>query len=341
MHKSVLKPTQLIAAQAISLLFLMGCSSANNTDPTTGTDPMVQSTTLVTFNIEVPAYQSDELQVLLSWGDKNLQAKWIGDEFWEASDDFPTDTARLLTVTFYDANGDIPLASVEQAFRTGTKTRILLFSETRGFRHNSIADALKALDELSTAEGIRVDQASDSAGVFTETSLAQYDAVVWALTSGDVLDTDEQTAFEAYIRAGGGYVGIHAASDTEYDWPWYGALVGAYFDRHPAVQAATQFVENASHPSTKHLNTTWTRTDEWYDFRSNPRSQVNVLLRLDESSYTGGGMGDDHPSAWYHNYDGGRSWYTGGGHTSASYAEEDFRRHLLGGIRYATGLDAP
>jgi len=134
-------------------------------------------------------------------------------------------------------------------------------------------------------------------------------------------------------------MGIHAASDTEYEWPWYGALVGAYFDRHPSIQEATQNVEIGSHVSTAHLGSTWMRTDEWYDYRSNPRAQVNVLLSLDESSYSGGGMGSDHPSAWYHDYDGGRSWYTGGGHTASSYAEPDFRAHLLGGLRYAIGSD--
>jgi len=117
------------------------------------------------------------------------------------------------------------------------------------------------------------------------------------LTSGDVLNADEQAAFERYIRSGRGYVGVHAASDTEYDWPWYGELVGAYFSRHPAIQPATQVVENGSHISTAHLGSTWTRTDEWYDFQSNPRERVNVLLSLDESSYTGAEMGPGTPAA--------------------------------------------
>ena len=217
--------------------------------------------------------------------------------------------------------------------------RILLFSETRGFRHGSIPDALSALGDIATSAGMEVDLAGDSEGVFTDSNLAGYDAVVWVMTTGDVLDNDEQAAFEHYIRSGGGYAGIHSASDTEYDWSWYGDLVGAYFDRHPNVQAAQQTVEDQSHPSTEHLGSTWTRTDEWYDFQSNPRSNVNVLLTLDEDSYSGGGMGDDHPIAWYHNFDGGRSWYTGGGHTVSSYGEDDFRAHLLGGIRYAAGID--
>ena len=217
--------------------------------------------------------------------------------------------------------------------------RVLLFSETQGFDHDSIPDALSALEDLAASAGMQTDRASDSSGVFTDANLANYDAVVWVMTTGDVLNDDEQAAFEHFIRSGGGYAGIHAASDTEYDWPWYGDLVGAYFDRHPAVQSARQDVEDDSHPSTSHLGASWTRTDEWYDYRTNPRGSVNVLLTLDESSYSGGGMGDDHPSAWYHDFDGGRSWYTGGGHTRASYSESDFLEHLLGGLIYVVGRE--
>ncbi|ASJ76705.1 ThuA domain-containing protein [Granulosicoccus antarcticus] len=341
------------------------------------TDPLVQNSTRVDFDITVPAYASDALQVRVIWGDRDMTAQWVGDEIWSASDEFPTNTENRLTVTFYDQNGEITLGSFEADFTTGTNAsesfqinadqfdtdqwdndndgvsnidelvagtytsgapRVLLFSETRDFRHSSIEDAVLALQELGSSADIETDLAADSAGLFTETNLANYDAVVWVLTSGDVLDADEQTAFENYIRSGGGFAGIHAASDTEYDWPWYGALVGAYFERHPLVQSASQNVEDGSHPSTAHLGSTWTRTDEWYDYRSNPRAQVNVLLTLDEDSYSGGEMGDDHPSAWYHDYDGGRSWYTGGGHTDTSYSEPDFRAHLLGGLRYAAGV---
>ncbi|MBX2824764.1 MAG: ThuA domain-containing protein [Gammaproteobacteria bacterium] len=296
---------------------------------------------------------------------------------WTTSDVFPADTAHLLTITFSDGNGAITLADFSQTFQTGsndleiftvtaeqfnsdrwdndndgvsnideltngtnplTSPRVLLFSETQGFRHDSIENALLALEELAESNGMQTTRAADSDAVFTDAVLASYDAVVWVLTSGDVLNSEEQAAFERYIRSGGGYAGIHAASDTEYDWPWYGGLVGAYFERHPEIQSAIQIVENGSHASTTHLGVTWTRTDEWYDFRTNPRANVNVLLSLNEDTYNGGGMGADHPSAWFHDYDGGRSWYTAGGHTSSSYAEADFRAHLLGGIQYAVGF---
>lgn len=341
-------------------------------------DPLVQNSTVVNFDITVPSYVSDALQVRVAWGGRDIAAQWVGDEFWSVADDFPTNTEHPLVVTFYDGNGAITLGNFERNFRTGTNsaeslvitadqfdtdrwdsnsdgvsnineliagmqvaesTRVLLFSETRDFRHSSTEIALAALEELAASINIQTNHTDDSFDVFTDANLANYDAVIWVMTSGNVLDADEQAAFERFIRSGGGYAGIHAASFTEYEWPWYGALVGAYFASHPVIQQAVQDVEDGSHSSTAHLGATWTRTDEWYDYRTNPRAQVNVLLSLDEDSYSGSAMGSDHPSAWYHEYDGGRSWYTGGGHTDASYSEPDFRNHLLGGLRYAAGLD--
>jgi type 1 glutamine amidotransferase len=178
--------------------------------------------------------------------------------------------------------------------------------------------------------------AVENSAAFNDANLAQYQAVVFLLTTGDVLDNAQQAAFERYIRRGNGFVGVHAASDTEYDWPWYGGLVGAYFHSHPDIQTATVRLEDRTHPSTAGLPQDWVRVDEWYNFRENPRHKVRVLARLDEATYTGGTMGD-HPIAWYQNYEGGRAWYTGGGHTEASYADPLFLNHVLGGIKYAAG----
>jgi hypothetical protein len=152
-----------------------------------------------------------------------------------------------------------------------------------------------------------------------------------------VLNTDQQNAFQSYIGSGGGFVGVHSATDTEYDWPWYGGLVGTYFPSHPSIQQATLRVKDPTNPSTSHLPATWIRTDEWYNFRTNPRANVHVLMTLDESSYGGGTMGGDHPITWCQNHGGGRSWYTGFGHTDQSYSEPNFRQMLLGGIRVAAG----
>lgn len=218
--------------------------------------------------------------------------------------------------------------------------KILIFSKTTGFRHDSIGAGVAAIQELGAQNNIAVD-VSEDAEMFTSANLAQYAAVVFLLTTGDVLNAAQQTAFENYIAAGHGFIGVHSASDTEYSWPWYGALVGAYFKNHPAPQPATITIEDLSHPSTKSLPIPWARTDEWYNFQANPRANVHVLLSLNESSYDpGSGAMGDHPIAWCHAFAGGRSWYTGGGHTVGSYSETAFRQHLLGGIQWAAGAES-
>ncbi|WP_435296241.1 ThuA domain-containing protein [Streptomyces sp. YPW6] len=217
-----------------------------------------------------------------------------------------------------------------------TAKRVLVFSKTAGFRHDSIPAGIEALKEIGEDTDITVDS-TESAAQFTTSNLARYDAVAFLSTTGDVLNTEQQKAFENYVANGGGYVGIHAAADTEYDWEFYGGLVGAYFDSHPQIQPATVRVEDHDHPATAHLDEEWERTDEWYNYRTNPRDKAKVLATLDETTYTGGNMKGDHPISWCQTYQGGRSFYTGLGHTKESYAEPAFRSHVLGGLRYATG----
>lgn len=216
---------------------------------------------------------------------------------------------------------------------------ILVFSKTTGFRHDSIPDGIAAIRALGAEHGFAVD-ATEDAGWFTEAALGRYKVVVFLCTTGNILDPDQKAAFERYIRSGGGFVGIHSASDTEYQWAWYGRLVGAYFASHPQIQRATVHIADPDHPSTRGLPAAWERTDEWYNFRANPRGEVRVLATLDETTYSGGAMGTDHPIAWCHTMDGGRSWYTAMGHTKESYDEPLFRRHLLGGIESAAGAAA-
>jgi type 1 glutamine amidotransferase len=216
---------------------------------------------------------------------------------------------------------------------------ILVFSKTAEFRHDSIPAAQAALRQLAAEHGWRADFTEDAA-LFTYERLTGYDAVIFLLTTGDVLNTQQEAAFERYIRAGGGFVGVHSASDTEYSWDWYGGLVGAHNSRqnkHSGVVSAAILVEDHAHPSTAGLPDRWTRTDEWYNFATNPRPQVHVLMTIDESTYTGGTMGADHPIAWYREYDGGRAWYTALGHTAESYREPLFLAHLWGGVEYAAG----
>jgi type 1 glutamine amidotransferase len=211
---------------------------------------------------------------------------------------------------------------------------VLVFSKTAGFRHDAIPVGIQTIRDLGAANSFTVTATEDSSQ-FTATTLARYEAVVFLNTTGDVLDANQQSAFESYVRGGGGYVGVHSAADTEYDWSFYGELVGAWFRQHPAIQQATVRVENRAHAATSGLSPSVVRTDEWYDFRTNPRSTARILSTVDESTYSGGVMGADHPHTWCKTLTSGRSFYTGSGHTQASYAEPGFRSLLLGGIRYA------
>src|SRR6185369_12877809 len=197
---------------------------------------------------------------------------------------------------------------------------------------------IAALSKWAKEQGFGV-TATEDASVFSDAGLASYAAVIFLSTTGDVLDDAQQAAFERFIRAGHGFVGIHSATDTEYDWSWYGELVGAYFREHPMIQVADVVVEDSASGATTGLPNPWRRTDEWYSFQSNPRPNVHVLLSLDESSYTPGtsNMDGDHPIAWQHEYDGGRAFYTALGHTDESYADPLFMRHVAGGISWVLG----
>jgi hypothetical protein len=214
--------------------------------------------------------------------------------------------------------------------------RVLVFTRTTGYSHASIPAAIAAIEVLGAYDDFSVDATEDPAA-FSDSGLAGFAAVVFLNTTGDVLDSARQAAFERYIRAGHGFVGIHSASDTEYDWPWYHALLGATFRSHPAIQPATVTVSDTAHASSRGLPRPWVRTDEWYNFTAQPVG-VSVLAQVEESTYTGGSMGSPHPISWYHAYEGGRAWYTAMGHTACSYAERAFLDHLRGGIEWAAGV---
>lgn len=220
---------------------------------------------------------------------------------------------------------------------TQESPRVLVFSKTKGFRHQSIAAGKAALIKLGTEKGFAVDT-TESADVFTEENLKKYRAVIFLSTTGDVLDQAQQNQFMRFIQSGGGYVGIHAAADTEYDWWWYGKLVGAYFKSHPQIQEAK--FKKVKPFGEDNLPDEWIRTDELYNYKK-ISDEITVLYNLDETSYQGGENGENHPIAWYHDFDGGRSFYTGLGHTDESFSEELFLSHLYQGIKYAIGEKKP
>jgi type 1 glutamine amidotransferase len=227
-------------------------------------------------------------------------------------------------------------APADADMRGAAPIRVLVFTRTLGFRHDSIAAAHGALRQLEPA---RFSFRFSEDPVELSALLPDTDVVAFVSTSGDVLAPQQEVELERFVRAGGGFVGVHAASDTEYDWPFYTSLIGAHFRAHPAVQRARVIVEQSGHPSTAFLPAVWERNDEWYDFDRNPRGAVEVLLRVDESSYTGGTFGADHPIAWSHTIDAGRSFYTALGHTEESWSEPLFVRHVEEALRWAAGRE--
>lgn len=217
--------------------------------------------------------------------------------------------------------------------------KVLVFSKTNGYRHQSIEPGIEAIQQLGKENNFAVETSEDST-FFTLDNLQDYAAIIFLNTTGDILNVEQQSAMEQYIQSGGGFVGIHSAADTEYEWPWYGKLVGAYFNGHPGnpnVREATLHVIDADHPSTASLPTDWTRSDEWYNYKEINTEQNKDLIMLDENTYEGGTNGEYHPIAWYKDFDGGRAFYTGSGHTDESFSDPMYLQHLMGGIRYAMG----
>ncbi len=220
--------------------------------------------------------------------------------------------------------------------------KVLVFSKTEVFRHESIEAGKAALIAMGAKYHFDVDTTENDSAFF-EDNLKKYAAVIFLNTTGNVLNAEQQNNFERYIQAGGGYVGIHAASDTEYDWPWYGKLVGAYFKDHPLnpnVQEGEYYVVDDKHVSTDSMPERFKRTDEFYNFRD-ISDNIHPLVKIDESTYKGGNNGDNHPTSWYQEYDGGRSFYTAMGHTNESFSEPLFLKHLWGGLSYVMNDGKP
>jgi type 1 glutamine amidotransferase len=220
------------------------------------------------------------------------------------------------------------------------RPKILIFSKTAGYHHLSISAGNIAIKKLGFDNGFDVDTTTDAAK-FSSDNLKQYAAIVFLSTTGPstkLFTLEEKEAFMQYIRQGGGYVGIHAATDCCYDWKWYGNLSGAYFGGHPAQQEAEFDVVDKKNIATRYLPKVWKRKDELYSFKW-MATGLHKLISIDEKTYDPGktAMGVDHPMAWYHKYDGGRAFYTALGHTDESYTDPLFLQHILGGIKYAIG----
>ena len=222
--------------------------------------------------------------------------------------------------------------------------RALMITKTNGFHHQSIADAVPAIRALAEKHHFEVVWEENIDGVFTEESLATYDVILFVLTTGDILDPGQQKLMEEFVRSGKGYVGVHSASDTEYEWPWYTQLVGRMFRIHPVIQTAELEVIDRTFPGLERMPDRFRYTDEYYEFGEEMSDSLNYMLTIDEDTYNpvadwgrvaGDGMGEFHPLAWYQEFDGGRSFYTALGHLPAVYSDELFLEHLYGGIYWA------
>lgn len=236
-----------------------------------------------------------------------------------------------------------PVAAPNELQQSLNGANILVFSKTAGFRHESIPAGLVALQKLATEHQFTIVATEDSTQ-FSDENLRRFNAVIFLNTTGNILDDDQQLAMERFIQAGGGFVGIHSATDTEWqgDWFWYRNLVGAVFTNHPNepsnVQTATVQITDKNHPSTSALPDSFSLADEWYNFRDFYEF-INVVAKVDEATYQGGEHNHDHPISWYHEYDGGRAFYTGLGHTDETFSNPEFLHHLLGGLSYVVGLN--
>jgi type 1 glutamine amidotransferase len=217
-----------------------------------------------------------------------------------------------------------------------SRPRVLVFSKTNHVRHANIPAGIAAIKRLGAENGFDTDDTEDSTW-FTPGGLQKYAALVFLNPSGKVFGPDEEKALQDYIRHGGGLAGMHAAATCEYNWPWYGQMLGAYFKSaaYPPQHAKLHVVDK-QHPSTKFLPDSLERFDEWYNFRE-IRQDLTILVKIDERSYKGGENGDDHPVAWYHSFEGGRVFYTAMGDSDACFSDEVFEKHILGGILYAIG----
>jgi type 1 glutamine amidotransferase len=212
------------------------------------------------------------------------------------------------------------------------RIRVLMLTATAGFRHDSIQTARQVMTNLASSTRTFTVTATEDLNAISSTSLAGYDALFFALTSGELaFNAEQKAAILSFVSNGGGFLGAHSATDTLYEWPDYGRLVGAYFKEHPWTQQATVLVEDQTHPATTGLGDRFSLSEEFYTFRENPRPFVQVLLRLDPSSV---GATGDYPLAWAHTIGNGRAYYNALGHFPATWNDTRFQQQLTGAIRW-------
>ena len=222
--------------------------------------------------------------------------------------------------------------------------KALLVVQTAGWQHESTFSAIPAMEKMAARHDFKLDLKQRAMPV-NEKMLANYDVVIFINTTGDIFSDAEQAAMEKFIQSGKGWVGVHAASDTEYDWKWYTDMVGHMFKIHPHVQTAMVDVHDNTFPGLEGWPKRKMWTDEFYEYLDGSKKDgFNYLVTVDENTYDteaqwgdnkSRGHGDFHPMSWHHNYDGGRAFYTNFGHVPAVFEDPDFLQHLYGGIWWA------
>ena len=222
--------------------------------------------------------------------------------------------------------------------------KAFLFTKTGGWHHESINTGVDAIHQLAEEHHFDLVWSDHASRWFRDEVMKDFDLLIFLNTTEDVLNEEEQAVMERFIQSGKGFVGIHAASDTEYDWPWYNQLVGRMFHVHPAVQTGKLMVVDRNFPGLERMPDHRWWTDEWYEFGEEKVEGLNYILALDESTIDakvdwgrkkGDGMGEFHPIAWYHEFDGGRSFYTALGHLPSKFKDPLFLEHIYGGIFWA------
>ena len=240
--------------------------------------------------------------------------------------------AAVALLVLAACSGEHPVAPAPASI---APVRVLMVTATAGFRHDSIPAARETMTTLGTTTGEFAITPTEDLATLSAANLGSYDVLFFALTSGELPLTDSQkSAIVAFISGGKGFIGTHSASDTLYDWPEYGSIVGAYFKEHPWTRTGTVIVEDPSHPATAGLQTRFTLTEEFYTFQDNPRPRVQVLLRLEAASVDADG---DYPLAWAHAVGNGRAYYNALGHFAETWRDSRFQRQIAAAIRWAAG----
>jgi type 1 glutamine amidotransferase len=228
-------------------------------------------------------------------------------------------------------------------YNSFAQKKVLVFTRNgEGYVHDNIAASVEAIQKMGRENDFQVDVTENPVAIMDD-NLKQYDALIFSNTNNKVFDTEAQKlALVRYTEAGGGFVGIHSACATERDWPWMWKMVGGLFVRHAPFQKFNIKIIDRTHLSTSFFEADWEREDECY-YVNYINPDIHVLIAVDLASvddkgaeeYPGKTFGDLFPLAWYHEFDGGRQWFTALGHSKEDYNEALFYKHLLGGIQWA------